>query len=213
MCWTCSVDAFRACLSDPLSGEQPTADRAVSAEYCHARIRPNNATNIIGNRMALVGEESVSGVTAEPPPGQSGAPTHARLYHLQRRNHAVPRSARRSRASDAQREKPIGQLAELEATERVLARYSKGRQAKKAVSASAATTATKTAATPFAALHANAGKPRKSWTSDRMQWYETTMPLQGLPPVFATQLLPGSSAGREQLPCQQSALHSARSTC
>jgi hypothetical protein len=70
-----------------------------------------------------------------------------------------------------------------------------------------------TVATPFAALHANAGKPRKSLTSDRMQWYETTMPLQGLPPVFATQLLPGSPAGREQLPCQQSALHSARSTC
>jgi hypothetical protein len=38
---------------------------------------------IIGNRVALVGEESVSGVTAEPPPGLSGAPTHARLYHWQ----------------------------------------------------------------------------------------------------------------------------------
>jgi hypothetical protein len=37
----------------------------------------------------LVGEESVSGVTAEPPPGQSGAPTHVRLYHRQRRDHAV----------------------------------------------------------------------------------------------------------------------------
>jgi hypothetical protein len=55
--------------------------------------------HIIGNRVALVGEDSVSGITAEPPPGQSGAPTHARLYHLQRRNHDVPRSARRSRAS------------------------------------------------------------------------------------------------------------------
>jgi hypothetical protein len=31
--------------------------------------------NIIGNRLPLVGEESVSGVTAEPPPGQSGEPT------------------------------------------------------------------------------------------------------------------------------------------
>ena len=28
----------------------------------------------------MVGEESVSGVTAEPPPGLSGATTHARLY-------------------------------------------------------------------------------------------------------------------------------------
>jgi hypothetical protein len=68
------------------------------------------------------------------------------LYHLQRRNHAVPRLARRSRASDAQREKLTGRLGELEAAERVLARYSKGRQAKKAVSARTATTATKAAA-------------------------------------------------------------------
>src|SRR5438067_927537 len=36
---------------------------------------------------------------------------------------------------DAQREKLTGQLSELEATERVLARYSKGRQAKKTASA------------------------------------------------------------------------------
>ena len=47
---------------------------------------------------------------------------------------------------DAQREKLTGQLGELEATERVLARYSKGRQTKKAVSARNQTTATKTAA-------------------------------------------------------------------
>ena len=47
---------------------------------------------------------------------------------------------------DAQREKLTGQLGELEATERVLARYSKGRQAKKAVSARTPTTATKAAA-------------------------------------------------------------------
>src|SRR6476660_9192814 len=47
---------------------------------------------------------------------------------------------------DEQREKLTGQLGELEATERVLARYSKGRQAKKVVSARTATTATKAAA-------------------------------------------------------------------
>ena len=41
---------------------------------------------------------------------------------------------------DAQREKLTGQLEELEATERVLARYSKGRQTKKAVSARTQTT-------------------------------------------------------------------------
>ncbi|HEX4614852.1 MAG TPA: hypothetical protein VH230_02960, partial [Stellaceae bacterium] len=45
---------------------------------------------------------------------------------------------------DAQREKLISQLSELEATERVLARYSKGTRAGRA--ASAKTTATKGAA-------------------------------------------------------------------
>ena len=47
---------------------------------------------------------------------------------------------------DAQREKLTGQLGELEATERVLARYSKGTQAKKTASAKTPTTATKAAA-------------------------------------------------------------------
>jgi hypothetical protein len=47
---------------------------------------------------------------------------------------------------DAQREKLTGQLGELEATERVLARYSKGRQAKETTSAATPTTATKAAA-------------------------------------------------------------------
>ncbi len=47
---------------------------------------------------------------------------------------------------DAQREKLTGQLEELEATERVLARYSKGTQTKKTASAKTPTTATKSAA-------------------------------------------------------------------
>jgi hypothetical protein len=47
---------------------------------------------------------------------------------------------------DAQRERLTGQLSELEATERVLARYSKGTQAKNTTSAKTPTTATKTAA-------------------------------------------------------------------
>src|SRR6202035_2342660 len=47
---------------------------------------------------------------------------------------------------DVQREKLAGQLGELEATERVLARYSKGQKAKKTVSARTPTTATKAAA-------------------------------------------------------------------
>ena len=44
---------------------------------------------------------------------------------------------------DAQREKLTGQLSELAATERVLARYSKGAPAKKTASARTPTTATK----------------------------------------------------------------------
>ena len=47
---------------------------------------------------------------------------------------------------DAQREKLTSQLSELEATERVLARYTKGTRARKTSSAEMPTTATKTAA-------------------------------------------------------------------
>ena len=47
---------------------------------------------------------------------------------------------------DAQREKLTGQLGELEAAERVLARYSKGTPARKTASAKTPTTATKVAA-------------------------------------------------------------------
>jgi hypothetical protein len=47
---------------------------------------------------------------------------------------------------NAQRETLTGQLSELEATERVLARYSKGTRAKKTASAKAPTTTTKAAA-------------------------------------------------------------------
>jgi hypothetical protein len=49
---------------------------------------------------------------------------------------------------DAQREKLTGQLGELEAAERVLARYSKGTPARKIVSAKTPTKATKAAAPP-----------------------------------------------------------------
>jgi len=49
----------------------------------------NNANKIIGNRLALVAEESVSGGHGG---GRrrvnSGAPIHAHLYHRQRGNHA-----------------------------------------------------------------------------------------------------------------------------
>jgi hypothetical protein len=49
---------------------------------------------------------------------------------------------------DAQREKLTGQLGELEAAERVLARYSKGTPARKIAPARTPTTATKGAAAP-----------------------------------------------------------------
>jgi hypothetical protein len=56
---------------------------------------------------------------------------------------------------DAQREKLTGQLGELEAAERVLARFSKGTPARKTASAKTSTTAAKAAAAP---------RPRRSRT-------------------------------------------------
>jgi hypothetical protein len=56
---------------------------------------------------------------------------------------------------DARREKLTGQLSELEAAERVLARYSKATPARKTASAKTPTTATKAAAAP---------RPRRSRT-------------------------------------------------
>src|ERR1700680_4569011 len=91
-CWTCSVDGFRRAF-------RPAARQTTYPKSCGlgraipCSIAAEQRHKIIGNRLALVGEESVSGVTAEPPPGQSGAPTHARLYYWQRWNHAVPQGA------------------------------------------------------------------------------------------------------------------------
>src|ERR1700736_3633051 len=56
---------------------------------------------------------------------------------------------------DAQREKLVGQLGELEATERVLARYSKGPRARNMASAR-----TPIAATKVADLARSGGRPR-----------------------------------------------------
>src|ERR1700674_209768 len=72
-CWTCSVDAFRRAF-------RPAARRTTYPKSCGlgraipCSIAAEQRHKIIGNRLALVAEESVSGVTAEPPPGQSGAP-------------------------------------------------------------------------------------------------------------------------------------------
>ena len=62
---------------------------------------------------------------------------------------------------DAQRDKLTSQLSELEATERVLARYSKGMQPRRTASAKTPTTATKTAAParPRRRRRTTAGKP------------------------------------------------------
>jgi hypothetical protein len=62
---------------------------------------------------------------------------------------------------DAQREKLTGQLGELEATERVIARYSKGTAAKKTASAKTPTTTTKAvaAARPRLRPRTTAAKP------------------------------------------------------
>ena len=62
---------------------------------------------------------------------------------------------------DAQRDKLTSQLSELEATERVLTRYSKGMQPRRTASAKTPTTATKAAAParPRGRRRATAGKP------------------------------------------------------
>ena len=57
---------------------------AFGSERFHGELWPNNCHEIIQNRLALVGEESVSvGHRRRPPPGQSGEPTHAHLHHRQ----------------------------------------------------------------------------------------------------------------------------------
>src|SRR5258705_13607214 len=70
---------------------------------------------------------------------------------------------------DAQREKLTGQLNELEATERVLARYSKGTQAKRTASAKTPTMATKAAdaARPCGRRRTTTGKPAGDKRSSR----------------------------------------------
>jgi hypothetical protein len=60
---------------------------------------------------------------------------------------------------DAQREKLTSQLSELEATERVLARYSRGTQTRKAASARTTTTARKAAPAPRRARRTTTARP------------------------------------------------------
>ena len=60
---------------------------------------------------------------------------------------------------DAQHEKLTSQLSELEATERVLARYTKGTQARKTASATTRTTTTKAAPAPGRARRTTTARP------------------------------------------------------
>ena|SRR5262252_6951279 len=60
---------------------------------------------------------------------------------------------------DAQREKLSSQLSELEATERVLARYTRGTQARKTASARTPTTATKATSPPGRGRRTATAKP------------------------------------------------------
>jgi hypothetical protein len=63
---------------------QITADRAASAQPLYAQFWLNNFHKIVQNRLAFVGEQSVSvGHRRQPLPSQLGEPTHAHLYHQQ----------------------------------------------------------------------------------------------------------------------------------
>ena len=98
---------------------------------------------------------------------------------------------------DAQREKLTGQLGELEATERVLARYSKGGQAKKAVSARTPTTATKAAA-PARSCGRRALRPRNQLAASAAHRASAirSLPWQAARRTKKLPLLPGSHVTR-----------------
>jgi len=63
-------------MGEHLNTYMATADHGDWPEQSDAQSR-----KIIQNRLALVGEESVCGLPAAPPLGQSGEPTYAHLHH------------------------------------------------------------------------------------------------------------------------------------
>src|SRR5689334_179562 len=81
---------------------------------------------------------------------------------------------------DAQREKVVRQLSELEAAERVLARYSEGAQSKKTASARTPTTATK------AAAPARGRRQRRTTTAKRAGGRRSTSSLSDQVLALAT---------------------------
>jgi hypothetical protein len=67
-----------------ISSLETSTDRAASAEPLHAQLWPNNFHRIVQNRLALLGEESVSvGHRRHPLSVTSGDPTHAHLHYWQ----------------------------------------------------------------------------------------------------------------------------------
>ena len=63
------------------------------AEQFHARLRFNNTTRLSRIDWLWSAKRASVGSRRNPPPGQTGTPTHAHLHHRQRRNHAVPQAA------------------------------------------------------------------------------------------------------------------------
>src|SRR4029077_2530005 len=77
--WIADTQASRASFPSELCLLIPLITAAVPSRAIPCSAAPQQRHKIVQNRLALVGEESVSGVTAEPPPGQTGHPL-MRIY-------------------------------------------------------------------------------------------------------------------------------------
>jgi hypothetical protein len=128
-------------------------------------IRPFGMT--VQRRERALTPPPLPGIAREPLPNQPAAElvkvlllrSRLPILHLTRvkadLSDGPPEGQRGARAGRREREKLAGQLGELEAAERVLARYSKGVRARKMASAS-----TPIAATKAAAPARSGGRPR-----------------------------------------------------
>jgi len=116
---------------------------------------------------------------------------------------------------DAQRDKLASQLSELEATERVLARYTKGTRAEKMAAAKTPATATKAAAParPRGRRRATVGKPagasaaRQPWGIRSLPWQPARRSRKSPPPAreLARTMSASSSLGTNGLAASKSA--------
>jgi hypothetical protein len=108
---------------------------------------------------------------------------------------------------DAQREKLTGQLGELEATERVLTRYSKGTQAKRTPSA-------KTPTMPTKAADAARPRGRRRTTTAKRRSRKSPLHARGLARTMSASSLPGTSGlAASQSATGSSTPHSRRRRC